>query len=173
MQRGAGTPAERGWPTEDTTKWDTCMNTHTHTDIHYALALILMLKCWPTKLQQVQSCSQCLLLLLWTGKQEEDMFVQQAEARGTRRQYEHSCKVCTHCICLWVNGLYSFRSFTLCVCLCSGIGGADPQIQNSQHWVGKDRLAVFTHTRRGPPDQVYVCVYVCLGFCLSALISGH
>ncbi|KAI3368941.1 hypothetical protein L3Q82_025908 [Scortum barcoo] len=31
-------------------------------------------------------------------RQEEDVFLQQAEARETRRQYEHSCKVYTQCI---------------------------------------------------------------------------
>ena len=32
-----------------------------------------------------------------TGRQEEDVFLQQAEARETRRQYERSCKVHTQC----------------------------------------------------------------------------
>lgn len=50
-----------------------------------------------------------------TGRQEEDIFLQQTEARETRRQYERSCKVYTHIELLWLcllMDLYRFRFLT-------------------------------------------------------------
>lgn len=46
-----------------------------------------------------------------TGRREEDVFLQQAEDRETRIQYERSCKVNTHivscrsCLLVWICGL--------------------------------------------------------------------
>lgn len=84
-------------------------HTHTHTDsLHsFSETAHVLFHCWSTKEKQEPSCLEHLLFLLpLTGRQEEDMFLQQAQARETRRLYEHSCKVhiVTHSQCfvgLW------------------------------------------------------------------------
>lgn len=58
LQRGAGAPAERGRPAEDTFTWAPYAFRH----ICHAPALILNFMCYPTKPRQAQSHSQCLPL---------------------------------------------------------------------------------------------------------------
>ncbi|KAI4828540.1 hypothetical protein KUCAC02_022622 [Chaenocephalus aceratus] len=71
-------------------------NTHTHTHTHNIMPCIDSARLNPmlgskAEASTVMFTSSALSLHL-TGRQGEDAFLQQAEARETRRQYEHSCK---------------------------------------------------------------------------------
>ena len=78
------------------------------------------------------------LSLHLTGRQGEDAFLQQAEARETRRQYEHSCKVHSHThytprlVFAPLCGFILSDPEPLIGVLCSDAGGADRQLQISQ-----------------------------------------
>lgn len=128
-------------------------------------------QCWPAEQRQAPSCSHSFHFLL-TGRQEEDSFLQQAEARETRRQYEHSCKVHTHCVRRLVFACgcaVSLRSLTFPLCaFVQTLEDLTDSYRTHSTDLAKT-VSQYSHTQEEVRQIRYMCERVCVvGYCFSS-----